>query len=109
MDKKDVNIEGLLRDDGYNIPVRCSKCGKMLRYMGVGEYKCDECGYTEYDDYGLVRAYLEKNPGATAVQVERATGVSQKTISLLVKQCKIEMRGRGTIFEGGTDEKKGKK
>ena len=62
-----INVEGLLRNDPYNVPVRCSKCGKMLKYMGVGEYKCEACGFTEYDDYGLVRSYLEKNPGANAV------------------------------------------
>ena len=100
-----INVEGLLRDDLYNVPVRCSKCGKMLKYLGVGEYKCEACGFTEYDDYGLVRSYLEKNPGANAVQVERATGVSRKVISVLVKQCKIEVRGRGKIFEGGTNDK----
>ena len=105
MDKKNVNLEGLLRHDDYNVPTRCSKCGKMLKYLGVGEYKCKECGYTEYDDYGLVRAYLEQNPGATAVQVEKATGVTQKTISLLVRQSKIEVKGRRMNLEGGTDEK----
>ena len=103
---KDINVEGLLRDETYNVPTRCSKCGKMLKYLGVGEYKCEECGFTEYDDYGLVRAYLENNPGANAVQVEKATGVSRKTIALLVKQCKIEMRGRGIFFEGGTNDKR---
>ena len=103
-----INIEGLLIEEGYNIPVRCSKCGKMLKYLGVGEYKCEDCGYTEYDDYGLVRSFLEKHPGANVVQVERATGVSRKVISLLVKQCKIEVRGKGQIFEGGTNDK-GKK
>ena len=101
-----INVEGLLRDDLYNVPVRCSKCGKMLKYLGVGEYKCEACGFTEYDDYGLVRSYLEKNPGANAVQVERATGVSRKVISVLVKQCKIEVRGRGKIFEGDTNDKR---
>lgn len=103
MEKK-VNFEGLLREDGYEIPIRCSKCGKMLKYVGVGEYECEACGYTEYDAYGLVRGYLEKNPGANAVQVERATGVSQKIISFLVKQGKIEVKSRGAFFKGGSDE-----
>ena len=101
-----INLEGLLRGDMYNVPVRCSKCGKMLKYLGVGEYKCEECGFTEYDDYGLVRAYLEKNPGANAVQVEKATGVSRKVIAVLVKQCKIEIKGQGRFLEGGTHDKR---
>ena len=103
-----INVEGLLRNDPYNVPVRCSKCGKMLKYMGVGEYKCEACGFTEYDDYGLVRSYLEKNPGANAVQVEKATGVSRKVISVLIKQSKIEMKGNGKFLEGGTNDKRKK-
>ncbi len=91
----DVNLEGLLRNNDYEIPTRCSKCGQMLKYVGVGEYKCEACGFTEYDDYGLVRAFLEKNPGATSVQVETATGVSQKTINALVRLGKIESCGKG--------------
>lgn len=90
----DINMEGLLRDTEYNVPVRCSKCGSMLKYVGVGEYKCEACGFTEYDDYGLVRAYLEKNPGSTAVQVENATGVSQKTIANMVRSGKLELRAK---------------
>lgn len=102
-----INVEGLLRDEMYNIPVRCSKCGKMLKYLGVGEYRCEACGYTEYDDYGLVRAYLEKHPGANAVEVERATGVSRKIIAVLVKQSKIEIKGRARFIEEGTyDQRK---
>lgn len=94
------SLEDLVMDNLYEKPTRCSKCGKLLTYVGVGEYKCSECGFTEYDAYGLVRAFVEKNPGANVVQVERATGVSKKVISGLVKAGKLEIRNSsGKILE----------
>ena len=94
-----IKLERLLREEGYRKPVCCSKCGKLLTYKGVGEYKCDACGFTEYDDYGLVRAYLEKNPGATMVQVETATKVPKKTLNAFVREGKFVI-SRGGRLEG---------
>jgi len=93
-------MEKLIREEEYSKPIRCSKCGKMLKYIGVGEYKCEACGFTEYDDYGLVRSFLEKNPGANIMQVETATGVTKKTINGLVKSGKLTVSKSGTIMEG---------
>ena len=93
----EIDFDKLLREEEYNKPVKCSKCGKLLTYYGLGEYKCEACGFTEYDDYGLVRAYIEKNPGATIAQVERATGVSQKIINSLVRRGKLDIKKNSSI------------
>lgn len=99
-----INLEKLLRDEPYRKPITCSKCGKMLTYLGVGEYRCEACGFTEFDEYGLVRAYVEKNPGATIAMVESATGVSSKVINGLVRSGKLDIRkGSGGILEGIND------
>ncbi len=95
-----MDLSGLLREEEYNKPTNCSKCGKFLKYVGVGEYKCPECGFTEYDDYGKVRAYLEANPGSTVVQVEAATGVPQKIIYKLVSDDKIAVKNSGYLKGG---------
>lgn len=79
-----------LRLSEYNVPYKCDKCGGSMKYNGVGEYKCEKCGYLDYDDYGKVRAYIEKYHGATALQVEQATGVSQRAIRKMIKESKIE-------------------
>ena len=95
-----MDLSKLLRDEEYSKPTLCSKCGKLLTYAGLGEYKCEACGFTEYDDYGLVRAYIEKNPGASILHVEKATGVSQKVINGLVKCGKLDFK-KGTGRIGG--------
>jgi len=90
-------MEKLVRGEDYEKPTRCSKCGKLLKYIGVGEYKCEACGFTEYDAYGLVRAYIEKYPGANVIQVETATGVPKKTINALVRAGKLDVK-RGSVM-----------
>ena len=67
----------------------CSKCGADLEYVGLGEYKCSKCGATEYNDYGKVRHYLEKHPGATQDEVTRVTGVKKARIRSLIAEEKI--------------------
>ena len=78
----------------YNIhaPRTCVKCGKAEpEYKGVGEYKCRECGFIMYDDYGTVRNYLEAHRGASPSVVSKETGVSMETIRHLLRDEKIEI------------------
>ena len=35
----------------YNVPRLCKICGGVMVFKGVGEYRCEECGDVEYDDY----------------------------------------------------------
>lgn len=106
MERK-LNLEGLLRDDDcdYQKPLCCSKCGHFLKYLGIGEYKCEECGFTEYDAYGKVRCYLERYPGANIVRIEKDTGVPQKTIKAFVRQGKfvLNKRGNASLLEVDND------
>lgn len=90
----EMDLSGLIRESDYAKPTRCSKCGSFLKYKGLGEYICEDCGFKEYDEYGKVRAYLEKNPGANIVQVEASTGVPQKTIHRMVEEGKLEMHSK---------------
>ena len=82
-----------------HIPRTCEKCGKSdPAYQGVGEYKCSECGFLMYDDYGKVRNYLEANRGATQSQVARATGVSMEVIRQLLRDERIEVISNSNVF-----------
>ncbi len=89
--EREINLQGLLRETDVNKPSFCSKCGCPVSYKGLGEYVCDNCGFHEFDDYGKVRLFLEKNPGANIVQIEARTGVSQKIINQLVSEGKFEV------------------
>ena len=80
-------------------PNECEKCGcRRIQYRGVGEYKCEECGFFMYDDYGKVRNYIEKNPGATTTEVSNAVGVSKEKIRRLLRDDKIQIAPGSVSF-----------
>lgn len=81
-----IKTEKLLQPQEDGVPVRCSQCGGRLIYRGLGEYQCEKCGGPEYDNYGKVRAYLEKHPGASVPAICQATGLTRAEISRLISE-----------------------
>lgn len=80
-------------------PTKCEMCGNLkLNYNGVGEYQCSGCGHIMYDDYGIVRNFLEKNPGATQSEVSKATGVSGAMIRRMLRDDKIQIAPGSMVF-----------
>ncbi len=84
--------------DVYHRPTKCPECGGIMKFKGCGEYRCEDCRYVEYDDYGKVRNYVEKHAGATAAQVAEATGVKQKTIRTMLKESRLEIAEGSNSF-----------
>lgn len=84
--------------DGYNRPRNCKQCNGVMVFKGVGEYRCEDCNAVEYDDYGKVRLYIEKNKGATAWEVEKATGVSQRSIRQMLREERIAVAQDSKVF-----------
>ena len=75
-----MNEDDALVFRDIHIPRVCAKCGKANpAYKGVGEYRCDDCGFTMYDDFGVVRNYLEAHAGATQAQVSKWSSRSRIT------------------------------
>jgi len=66
-------------------PEYCPNCGAPVKYKGLGEYECSSCKFICYDDYGKVRVFLEKYPGANIVQISSHTGVSKSMIHKMVE------------------------
>ncbi len=93
-----MDYERLLKPDAYNIPRECVKCGGVMVFRGLGEYKCEDCGHLAYDDYGKVRNYIEKHKGATAAQIEDAIGVSQRSIRQMLKEGRLEVAEGSRAF-----------
>ena len=83
-----------------HVPRVCEKCGaEAPEYKGVGEYKCTECGFVMYDDFGIVRNYLKEHRGATQSDVSRATGVSMETIRQFLREERLEVAaGSGVML-----------
>lgn len=91
-------MERLIQSN-FGKPTVCDKCSSTkIEYKGVGEYLCSDCGNLMYDEYGKVRNYLEKNPGATQSEVAKATGVAKSKISLMLKDDKIEISAGSMVF-----------
>lgn len=93
-----MDLERLLAPDGYAIPRTCAKCGGVMVFRGLGEYQCEDCGELAYDDYGKVRNYIDEHKGATALQVEEATGVTQKVIRRLLRDGRLEVAESSKAF-----------
>ena len=87
-----------LAENAYNRPIKCEACGGVMVFKGVGEYKCEDCGKAAYDDYGKVRNYIEGHKGATTIEVENATGVSQKSIRRMLKEDRLEVTADSRTF-----------
>lgn len=99
MDSKRMQMtEDILGISKYHVPRVCTECGGVMVFKGVGEYRCEECKALAYDDYGKVRAFLEKHRGATAIDIEEATGVKQKTIRLMLKEARLEIAEESKSF-----------
>lgn len=82
----------------YHVPNLCKECGGVMIYKGVGEYRCEDCNYLDYDDYGKVRLYIETHRGATAAEIEDAVGVSQRVIRRLLRDGRIEVAENSKSF-----------
>lgn len=78
--------------------LKCGECGAEMKYAGLGEYRCPECGFSVLNDYGRVRAYLEGHPGATQSEVAKATGVPPTRIRQLLLDERIEISANSQVF-----------
>lgn len=88
----------ITNESSYYIPRKCKVCGGIMVFKGLGEYVCEKCGEREFDDYGKVRNYIDTHRGATAIEIEKATGVSQKSIRSLLREERIEVAKDSKIF-----------
>ena len=84
--------------DDYNAPRRCKQCDGIMIFKGVGEYQCEDCGFVDYDDYGKARMYIESHRGANAAEIERATGVSQRSIRKMLRESRLEVAEGSRVY-----------
>lgn len=87
----DHRLKKITLAEEYHRPTFCEKCNGVMVYKGLGEYQCEECETTDYDDYGKVRNFLDKHRGANVAEISAATGVSHKTIREMIKENRFEI------------------
>lgn len=98
MADKDLERLEALHVQTYNRPYICKECGGVMIFKGVGEYACEECGALDYDEYGVVRNYIEKHSKATMAYIAAQTGVSQKSIRQMLKEGRLEIAPDSRAF-----------
>ncbi len=78
-------------------PVECRFCKGAIQETSRGVFDCLVCGKKSYDYYQTVRRYLERNGAASAIEIERATGIPRKAIDYLLKEEYLEISSQATF------------
>ena len=74
------------------IPVECQYCGcKRLEPVNLGVYRCVDCGKDNYDDFQTIRNYLNKVGSASAMEIERNTGVPRNVVKHFFREEYLEI------------------
>lgn len=83
----------------FNRPIQCRQCKEAIMvYKGLGEYECEKCKFSEYDDYGKVRNYIEDNPGSNISVISENTGVTKRSINTMLKEKRFEVTNDSRTF-----------
>lgn len=72
-------------------PIFCKECGGRLFYEGEGAYKCHDCESIEFDDFGKIKRFLEKNGPSPATEIAAGTGVKLEIINIFLKNGRLEI------------------
>ena len=71
--------------------VICEKCGGIVKYTGSGCYVCEDCGHEVMDDFGKVKAFLEKRGPSNIMEIAYGTGLEHSVVSKLLKDGRIQV------------------
>ncbi len=91
--------EFIRRQNGLSVnkaPVECRFCKGPIQEASRGVYVCLSCGKENYDYYQTVKRYLERYGAASALEIERGTGVPRRAIEYLLKEEYLEITGKDT-------------
>ena len=82
MEKNDRLFDGERR---YN----CPNCGGLLKMIASGEYECTRCGRKEYDDFGVIKKYLEENGPRSKESIVLDTGVRPEIVDQFLREERL--------------------
>ena len=85
--------DDILEQIEKNIPTKCERCGARLYFKGSGRYVCPRCHVDYYDDFGVIKKYIDENGPAPAVEIAVETGVTVEVIDMLLEKGRLEMPG----------------
>lgn len=86
------NRDNILEQIEKHIPTECPVCLERLYFKGSGKYSCPRCHKQYYDDFGIIKNYLDEHGGvASAVEIANETDVSLEIIDMLLEDGRLEM------------------
>ena len=82
--------EGLIDIDKYlSKPGNCS-CGQGMKYVGLGIYRCENCGDEFKNEYGIIRDFVDKYGTTYSIlEIADLTGVPKRIIDLFIRDGKF--------------------
>lgn len=82
------------------VDLKCPKCGTVYRENGTSFYLCENCGYEEPTNFGIVRDYLHEhgNASASALEISRDTGISVREINSFLRKGRLEIPENSKVF-----------
>lgn len=82
--------QGLVNLDKYLKTPGVCECGNKYTYIGLGEYKCENCGRVFKNEYAIIREFVDKyGTNYSIIEISAMTGVSKKLIDMFVKEGKF--------------------
>lgn len=84
----DEQMKKLIRTPGK--VDKCS-CGTKYNYIGLGEYKCPNCGNKTRDAYGRVRLYIDEHGSSSPIELMQNADVSRLDIKQLLQRGDLEL------------------
>ncbi len=70
-------------------PTYCSHCGERVYYIAGGKYSCKTCGNLNFDAYGKVKNFIEKNGMSSIIYMSQTIGVEPELIEMILEQGEV--------------------
>jgi len=70
----------------------CELCGDVFVTEDKTEKYCKKCRLSLEEDYKKMKTYLYKNSGATVMDIAAHTGVSPKSLLILMNESRFKRK-----------------
>lgn len=93
-EQRTQKIRGLVQgsvdiDKQLKTPEGC-ECGGSFEYVGLGVYKCSNCGNIFKNEYAIIRDFVDKyGTNYSILEISEMTGIEKRLIDLFIKDGKF--------------------
>ena len=73
----------------------CPECGKIFNFIRTN--LCPECQEKEEQVFRVIRDYISQNPGVSAIDVSKDTGISEEKVLRFLRQGRLSIGGEKQV------------